>query len=287
MYKQFNLSSIIPRALEKRIDLKFNFDIDESSIKGDSINLVTLKGGDHINFKTVVKNDLISLLLDEWPKPDTVYHVIIEQEIKNITGQKLNSAIRRKLIFKSEITSVPIIKSPYQHEKLEDLNFEWVDKDNNESYYIEVAKENRFYNLVYSGDVYTNSISPVLPELKPGQYYVRVRVQDGKEYGRWSPIVTFIYKDVCYCDEPENPGPSADAEMPSAWDNLFDNTPDSVTPGSSSVIVDDSDNMIDVEDELEVLTAPENGVTPTSFVFEFDKNLNNQFGEVIVIKREF
>ena len=280
MYKQFNLSSITPLALEKRIDLKFNFDIDESSIQGDSIILTTLNGGDHIPFKYVVKNDLISLKLDEWPEPETVYHIIVEQEIKNITGQKLNSAIRRKLRFKSEITSKCSIKSPYQYEKLDELKFEWLESEEYGSYYIEVAKENRFYNLVYSGDVYTKSISPILADLKPGQYYVRVRVQKDNEYGPWSPIVTFIYKEVCACDYPEEDGPSADAEMPGAWDDIFDNTPDSPNQ-------DNDDSFIEIEDDLEVLTQPQNGETPLEFVFEFDKELDVYSGKVVVIRRDF
>ena len=288
MYKQFNLSSILLRAIDKRIDLKFNFDIDESSVRGDSLVITTLDG-DHIPFKFRVKGEIIGLYLDEWPAPNTIYQIVIEKEIKNISGQTLNSAIRRKLIFKSEITSKVTIKSPYNFQKFEDeLLFEWEDSDQFNSYYVEIAKENRFYNLVYSGDVYTNSISPVIPELKPGQYYFRCRVQKDGEYGPWSQIITFIYKYVCDDDYPKDDGPSADAEMPSAWDDLYNtNNPDVGGGGENSSSIPDDDNSIEVEDELEVITAPVNGETPLEFIFEFDRELDTLSGSVILVRRDF
>ena len=143
MYKHFNLSSINLRAIDKKIDLKFNFDVEPSSIQGDTIVLTTLTGGDHIPFKTTVNGSIITLLLDEWPQPNTEYHIIIEQGIENIAGMKLNSAIRRKLTFRSQILAVPFVKSPYNFQKLEDLEFKWDDTENSSKYYVELAKENR------------------------------------------------------------------------------------------------------------------------------------------------
>lgn len=280
MYKHFNLSSINLRAIDKKIDLKFNFDVEPSSIQGDTIVLTTLTGGDHIPFKTTVNGSVITLLLDEWPQPNTEYHIIIEQEIENIAGMKLNSAIRRKLTFRSQILAVPFVKSPYNFQKLEDLEFKWDDTEDSTEYYVELAKENRFYNLIYNTTVYGKEIAPVLPDLLPGQYYFRVRVQKDGDFGVWSAPVTFIYKDVCADDYPEEDGPSADAEMPGAWDDLYNNN------GSASDSELD-DNEIEVEDDLEVLIAPTNGETPTEFVFEFDRELDTMSGEVVVIRRDF
>lgn len=278
MYKHFNLSSIDLNALEKRIDLKFNFDIEPSSVQGDSINLTTLNGGDHIPFKTVVNNRVISLLLDEWPLPNTQYHIIIEQEIENIAGLKLNSAIRRKITFPSEILAVPYVKSPYNFQKLDELEFIWDDTEDSNSYYVEIAKENKFYNLVYNASVFSKEIKPVLSDLKPGQYYFRVRVQKDNSYGVWSAPITFIYKEVCVCDTPEEDGPSADAQMPSAWDDLYNN---------QTEISSNDDNAIEIEDDLEILTSPQNGETPTEFIFEFDRELDSLSGSVIIIRRDF
>ena len=73
--------------------------------------------------------------------------------------------------------------------------------------------------------------------------------------------------------------------MPSAWNDLYGDgsTYDTVKP---NVTVPDN-NLPDVEDELEIITKPEHGSTPKTFVFELDKELDVNFGEVIIIKREF
>ena len=51
--------------------------------------------------------------------------------------------------------------------------------------------------------------------------------------------------------------------------------------------IDAEDLIVDIEDELEVITHPESGETPTSFLFEFDKELDPYLGEIVVIKKEF
>lgn len=285
MFKQFNLSSITLVAIDKRIDLKFNFDIEESSVNGDSIVLTTLNSGDHIPFKIKIENDLIMLKLDEWPSPNEIYQIIIEKEIKNISGMTLNSSIRRKLTFTSEIISRAIIESPYNFEKVENLTIKLSDPEKINQYYVEVARENKFYNLVYSGDVFSNNISPILVDACNGQYYVRARVQKDTNFGPWSKTVTFIYRDLCDCDSPEEEGPSADADMPSAWDDLVSNGPNNSNSITESNNGDDID--IEIEDELGILTYPENGHTPKTFTFEFDRDLDPDFGEIVIIKRDF
>lgn len=265
MFKKFHLSSITPLALEKRIDLKFNFDVEETSVKNDSFNVITLDG-DHINFNVSIVGNEVSLILDDWPKPETVYQVIVEKEIKSISGVTLDSSIRRKITFESEITSKVTIKSPYNFEKLDELCFEFNDSENINSYYVELGHENRFYNLIYSGNIYSNKISPIIYDLEPGQYYFRARVQNSSQYGPWSEIVTFIYKDVCDCDEIEEV--SEKHQIP-------------------EVDYGDSYASIDIEDTLEILSLPENGKTPKTFVIEFDRDLDPDFGEIVIIKKEF
>ena len=158
------------------------------------------------------------------------------------------------------------------------------------TYYVEIAKENRFYNLVYNSDVFVDKFDPVIPKLAPGQYYVRFRCQEGDNYGPWSKTITFIYKYICDDDVPEEDGPSANAEMPSAWSDLFDSESvvsengDVISPPAEDI---DSAPIVEIEDTLEIITQPESGETPEAFVFEFDKDLDVCFGEVVIIKRGF
>ena len=281
MYKQFQVSQVDLRPLDKRINVKFNFDVEESSIKNDSFNLISMDG-DHINFKITCCEDIVSLHLDEWPVPDTIYQLIIEKEVESIIGNKLMTSIRKKIHFKAQITSKVRIKSPYNFERLEELCFEYDDSENVASYYIEIAKENKFFNLTYSGHVFSKKFAPVIPDLKAGQYYIRIRVQDGEDYGPWSDIQTFIYKYICDDNNEDADSPSANTEFPSAWEDLYE-SPSKKPPKEE----EDEDEGIEVVGELEPLITPQNGVTDIEFVYEFDRELDPGFGEVIVIKREF
>ncbi len=282
MYKVFNLSSVNLNAIEKRIDLKFNFDIDPNSISADTLSLVSLDGI-HSIFTYKVVDDVITMTLKEWPEPNSVYQILLNKELKSISGQNLKNAIRYRLTFSNEVTSEVTIVEPYNFQKLDNLVFKFKDSENIGQYYIEIAKENRFYNLVYDAIINTNEIELFDQNIAPGQYYIRARVKTNKEFGKWCSPVTFIYKEICDCEEQKPDGPSANASMPSAWSDLF---------GNGLVYDTVPKNILDsiqpeVEEDLEVLTYPEQGVTPESFIFEFDKNLDVNFGEVIIIKREF
>ena len=191
----------------------------------------------------------------------------------------MDPIFRKKITFPEEITSIVTIKSPYNFEKIDTLSFEITDSESIGSYYAEIASDNRFYNLVFDGEIFTGVFKPVIPDMKPGQYYARFRCQKDAAYGKWSRVISFIYKNICDDDMPKPEGPCADSEMPGAWDNLFD-----------SEITESGHNPsqeVEVEDELVVLTAPESGATPVNFVFEFDREIAPGSGEVIVIKREF
>lgn len=283
MYKAFNLSSVKQDAANKKLQLKFNFDIDKDTIGPDTFNLVSSEGA-HVDFSWDVVDDVVYLELKDWPEPNSVYQLIIRNDIKSISGQQLKNALRYNVVFESHITSVVTIKSPYNFQKVEDLTIEWEESESVGKYKVEIAEENRFYNLIYDAVVTENKIELTIPDMKPGQYYLRVRVTDNNEYGKWSNIVTFIYKDICDCDQSKEDGPSANAEMPSAWSDLFGNGSEYVNGDITNI----SDSVKpEIEDELEIITMPEQGVTPASFIFETDKELDPNFGEVVIIKRDF
>lgn len=282
MFKAFNLSQVKQDAVNKEIHLVFNFDVDKDSIEADTFSIVSVEGA-HIDFTYDVVDEVVYIKLKEWPAPNAVYYITIKATVQSISGQQLKNALRYNLTFESHITSLVTIKSPYNFQQIDNLEFELEDTENINVYYVEIAKENRFYNLVYNSVVSKNNVALVISDMQPGQYYIRARVVESGEYGKWSNVITFIYKNICDCEEPKEDGPAADASMPSAWSDLF---------GDGSQFVNGNTSIPDsvkpeIEDELEVITMPEQGETPASFIFEVDKELDPDFGEVIIIKREF
>lgn len=290
MFKEFNLLSIKSVAAEKRIDLTFNFDIRPESVKGDSIIVTRVRDDNHIPFKCTIKNDLIRLEFDDWFSPNEEYFIIINKEIQNIIGKNLLNSIRRRLVFKTEIVNKIKIVSPYMYEKIDELSFEIEDSEEKAfgKYYVEIAIENRFYNTVYTAEVSgTNFTLHINPDIKPGQYYIRVRAQANEDqYGPWSNIATFIYKEE---PEPEFPIDKlgGDKEIPSAFDDLYNARAEIF---DENILADQAAEDIEVEQDLEILTYPENGVTPedNQFVFEFDKSLDpTSIESIIVIRKNF
>lgn len=278
MYNRFCVIGIEASGLEKKLVISFNKDVDENSVGLDTIKLSSIDG-EAVHFEWIVKENRIFLCLDSWPDPANEYLLSIDAALSDISGTNLQSIFRKKITFPEEITSIVTIKSPYNFEKIDTLSFEITDSESIGSYYGEIASDNRFYNLVFDGLIFTGIFNPVIPDMKPGQYYARFRCQKGSAYGKWSRIISFIYKNICDDDTLKPDGPCSDGEMPGAWDNLF-----------GSEITESEHNpsqIVEVEDELIVLTAPESGETPINFVFEFDRALEPLSGEVIIIKREF
>ena len=289
MFKEFNLLSIKSVAADKFIDLTFNFDIRANSVKGDSVIVTRVRDDHHIPFRQTVKNDLIRLEFDDWFSPNEEYFVIINKEIENIIGHKLLHTVRRRLVFKSEITNKIKIVSPYMHEKIQSLSF--VLEDSGEApfgtYYVEIAPENKFYNPVYHSEVTGTEFTFVIePDLKPGQYYVRARAQKNNEFGPWSNIATFIYKDEPEPDFPIDPV-GGDKEVPGAFEDFY-NAKAEILGGE--ILDEQAAEEIEVEQDLEILTYPENGVTPeeNQFIFEFDKPLDPTTDiSLVIIRKDF
>ncbi len=289
MFKEFNLLSIQSVAAEKFIDLTFNFDIRSDSVKGDSIIVTRARDDNHIPFRFTVKNDLIRLEFDDWFSPNEEYFVIINKEIENIIGHHLLHTIRRRLVFKSEITNKVKIVSPYMHEKIQSLSF--VLEDSEEvpfgNYYVELAVENKFYNTVYHSEVTQTDFTFVIhPDLLPGQYYARARAQRGEQYGPWSNIATFIYKEEPEPEFPINPL-GGDKEPPSAFEDFYNAKVELL---GQEILDDQAAEEIEVEQDLEILAYPQNGTTPENnqFIFEFDRPLDpTSIDSVIVIRKDF
>lgn len=290
MFKEFNLLSIQSDAAEKRLDLTFNFDILPETVKGDSLVVTRVWDDKHIPFRYTVVNDLIRLEFDDWFTPNVEYFVIINKGIRNIIGHQLLHTVRRRLVFKTEVTNKVKIVSPHMYEKIDVLRF--VLEDSEEvpcgRYYVEIAPENRFYNPVYKAEVENTEFELHIPELRPGQYYIRIRAQQGSEFGPWSPVATFIYKEEPNPEFPIKPV-GGDKDMPGAFDDLY-NARTEILDDSILEEQDETAEAIEVEQDLEVLAYPENGITPSGrqFVFEFDKEIDPDLIEsVIVIRKDF
>lgn len=254
MYQKFDLLGINTSMKDKKVYIECTLDVEELSVTIDTITLTERSTNRILNYDLAVIGSIIELQLKEWPVPNVEYSLIIQTQVKSITEEPLSAALKRNIVFLSEITSTVVITSPCEHEEVNSLKLAWTEKpaDKNaelvNAYYIEVANENAFYNIVRASTVYDKK-EVVLTGIPEGQYYMRVRAQNGDQCGRWSDIVTFLYKTN-----------DASGTMPTDDEPVYD-------------------------EELVVVSAPINGETPDTFLFEFDEDLDMDGIEIVITRR--
>lgn len=252
MYREFGLLSVSTSLIERRVQLEFTLDVDPDSATLDALVFCVKDSGRIVPMDIAVSKRTITLHLREWPQTETEYLLRIQSgSIRSIVDDELPDSLLRTLTFKSEVLSTIDILTPAHHEELTDLRVSWRENSVEESgeglvfsYYLEIAEENAFYNIVRSTDV-SEQQEIQLQGLKPGQYYLRIRAQKNKEYGRWSETVTFVMKEK-EAVEPDEP--------------IY-------------------------ERPLVLKTKPANGVTPASFIFVFDEDIDTDMVPTITLQR--
>lgn len=284
MYHEFALLGVKTNLREKKIEVLFNQDVREN--KELKIELFERSSKTPVIFDYELLDEKIIITLRDWAIVNSKYILGI-QGVTSITEEKLISNIKKVISFESGIVSRVIIKSPSDFEEVEALLIKLDEITTNElnptttesvdgihgndekvgSYYVEVSTDNAFIDKQIETMFHKEQIKLSLD--KPGQYYLRARVQLELEngditYGEWSETTTFIYKYI----ELDN-------------GNIIDENPNHVPD-----IDNDLDPVVDLE-ELELVVAPEQGVTGESFIFEFNKDLEDLIlGDIYVIRKD-
>ena len=200
MYKEFALVDMEVNPTEKQIKLFFTGNVDPDTINSDTIAMVHAESQKihRLKFRTSKKVVIITVL-DEI-NPGEEYRLDINKTIKDIVGAKLQSSLIRHVYFNTNIYSNVRILSPANHE-LVDGTFmcEWQEilRDKRRKpileYRLQIA-DNINFNPIEIDTVVVNKQRIGFPKLKnQQQYYIRIRVESGKEFGKWSHVATFTY----------------------------------------------------------------------------------------------
>lgn len=264
MYQEFSIVSLIPKLEEKTIIAKTNFDIDKNSINSSTIVLLCKYDSSEtlLTFE-VNKNELI-INIEEDLIPNAEYILKISN-IKSILGEKLISGIVRRYKYDSIIIDIPEIISPSNYEQIDnkikiELKSNYTDNDFN--YLIQISDDVAFINIVRESIV--GSDGQLIEEpLKEGQYFIKARIEkeinNKKEVGKWSKVITFISSSTIIKDE--NNSNNKD-------DNDLSNEPEFIK-------------------EITLTGYPKNGETPNSIILEYSDKIDPNFkGEIFVIRRD-
>lgn len=204
---RFQLLSVKGDIKNQRVLLKFSSDVDEETATDDNIYLMSRTAKAVVPVSIVVERCFIYMNLLKWAAPNEEYSLVVGTGLQNLVGESFESTPPVVFTFKSAITSDVKILYPVNHMGLSDVALKWkeINKDSSGyvgSFYIEIATENAFYNVVYKTTVDNsaektndNVYSIILSELtEDKQYYVRIRAEKDGEYGSWSEVVTFSKK---------------------------------------------------------------------------------------------
>lgn len=200
MYKEFALVDMEVNPTEKQIKLFFTGNVDPDTINSDTIAMVHAESQKihRLKFRTSKKIVIITVL-DEI-NPGEEYRLDINKTIKDIVGAKLQSSLIRHVYFNTNIYSNVRILSPANYE-LVDGTFmcEWQEilRDKRRKpileYRLQIA-DNINFNPIEIDTVVVNKQRIGFPKLKnQQQYYIRIRVESGNEFGKWSDVATFTY----------------------------------------------------------------------------------------------
>lgn len=200
MYKEFALVDMEVNPTEKQIKLFFTGNVDPDTINSNTIAMVHAESQKihRLKFRTSKKVVIITVL-DEI-NPGEEYRLDINKTIKDIVGAKLQSSLIRHVYFNTNIYSNVRILSPANHE-LVDGTFicEWQEilRDKRRKpvleYRLQIA-DNINFNPIEIDTVVVNKQRIGFPKLKnQQQYYIRIRVESGNEFGKWSDVATFTY----------------------------------------------------------------------------------------------
>lgn len=273
---RFDVREISHSLKEQGVRIDFSLDLDEDTINLDNVILAVLDKGAQrmVPFELLVDGGTLFLKLNEWAVPNQRYTLLIQPGIESITGDKLDHAVMRNFTFPSEVTSEVNIKSPGDFERVKEAKFTWEETGDKKigSFYLEIAKDSAFYDIVLRANTGEPSYETELKE--NGQYFLRIRAQAGVDsYGHWSDKKTFLLENTCSCECPDCP------------DNKESTSGDVTTgdkPDGPIVIEDDTDPKL-----LTLITKPENGITPPHFDFVFDNDIDITDATVEIVRSDF
>lgn len=223
--------------------IDFSLDIDEDTVSNNSIYLVRTANNSAILCEYEVDGRRVSLTAKGELLPNENYTLIIDSTVSSITGTQIGTALYKKVVFKSTVTSKVTVLSPSDFQEINDegLEISWEETGANPigKYYLEIGTDNAFHNTIcktYISEKAFNVSDSIVSE--PGEYYIRVRAHNNdKDYGAWSPTVSFVVPKPTNVPPPEPVEPDID-DGPEIIDLVKDSIAhENVSTGNNATVI--------------------------------------------------
>lgn len=260
MYQTFSVSTVDIDKATKQILVAFTNDVEPASVNHNTIYVSTGSNGDIVKIKWSIEGVFLTIdILDEI-EPNKSYFLFITTDVVNILGEHLAQRLKQEFIIENNIRNSCEILSPVNYEYIPDsiINISLQENQYDEnsitlnSFYVQISTDHLFENIVNDIAIQDKNSIAISMDVA-GQVYIRARVQKDKEqYGSWSKVVVINLE----AQETKN-------------DDIYDD----ISPI--------------FKQEIEIISEPEQGETPKSFIIEFDCELDEKSIDdaILVLKR--
>lgn len=273
-YIKFCVVAVETDLKESSIYIHFNKQVDTDTVNASNIT-VALRDNTVSTlsyFDLVVSDDLktITIKFKDTPVINSDYVIVIQNTLVDLEGNQLDKSLFRSVVFKSTVTSDISLVSPANFEILNTKKFVWTEEGDSpvNSYRIQISDDTGFHNLLIDSIVVGQNDVTFGKELRNGQYYYRIRAELGDDYGTWSEIRTFlIQSDSEYEEEPIAEDSTVETEI---GEPTFEN-----------LVTEERVDLIGLID------GPKSGVTPSSFSFLFDEDIDISNIKVSIVRSDF
>ena len=274
MYQEFSIISIDTVIQKKQITIEANKAINNMNDENIIIQVYERETKTPMLFDHSIDFDKLIITLKEWPIPNTDYIVGVTG-ITSVTGDELDSNIKKRVRFDSKVLSKVKIASPAMFEEAKALNVKLTEvyerpEDIINKFYIEVSSDNAFFDVTNRTTIDKDTVTLSLKQ--NGQYYIRARVQsDETNFSAWSPIISFIYGSKVVPSDPI--------------------TPEDEDHGEADIDVDlgedDLEPVIDISEPFIITDYPDQGVTPEEgLLIAFSNLIDDMSLDNIIITRK-
>jgi len=273
-YIKFCVVAVETDLKESSIYIHFNKQVDTDTVNASNIT-VALRDNTVSTlsyFDLVVSDDLktITIKFKDTPAVNSDYVIVIQNTLVDLEGNQLDKSLFRSVVFKSTVTSDISLVSPANFEILNTKKFVWTEEGDSpvNSYRIQISDDTGFHNLLIDSIVVGQNDVTFGKELRNGQYYYRIRAELGDDYGTWSEIRTFlIQSDSEYEEEPIAEDSTVETEIGEpTFENLV------------------TEERVDL---IRLIEGPKSGVTPSSFSFLFDEDIDISNIKVSIVRSDF
>lgn len=248
MYQRFDLINVSTNLLEKKVTLVFSLDVDEASAINNTIVLCEKLMGTIASYSISVEGKTVILLLKDWPVPNTEYYISISNSLLSITEDSLDSSFRRTVVFPSEITSLIEITSPSNYEEISSVLLKWKEVLGESNVLV-----NNYCLEISTENVFYNLV--IKTDVLNKQEINLENIADGQYFARIRAQNSSQY---------------------GKWSDVIT----FVVKAVKVVPVN-----VEYEQDLIVESSPENGVTPSSFIIEFDEDIDPAYEITVVVTR--